>query len=93
VGDDQVPEQTIYWGVDAPGMTADQASWVVSTIKGGGLRLEPIRVDPAVFLTLHLDRESVKALVNGLASVPANPVSDGLRESLEDWLNWLGESG
>ena len=65
VGDDQVSEQPFYWGVDVPGMTADQASWVVSTIKGGGLRLQPIRVDPAVFLTLNLDRESVEALVNG----------------------------
>lgn len=93
MGDDQVSEQPFYWGVDAPDMTADQASWVVSTIKGAGLGLEPMRVDPGVFLTLHLDRESVEAIVNGLASVPANPVSDGLRESLEDWLNWLGEPG
>jgi|SRR3954468_8840202 hypothetical protein len=90
--DDHDPEQPFYWSLDMPGMTAGQALQVISVIKGKGLGLEPLLVDPANFLTLHLDRESVQAMVHGLAGVRPDPVSDGLRESLEEWLTWLGDS-
>jgi hypothetical protein len=91
VGQDHTPEQPFYWSLDIPGMRADQALQVVSTIKASGLALEALLVNPANFLTLHLDRESVETIVAGLAEVRSNPVSDGLRESLEDWLIWLGD--
>jgi hypothetical protein len=91
VREDHAPEQPFYWSLDIPGMTADQALQVVSAIKARGLAPDALLVDPANFLTLHLDRESVEAIAAGLAEVRSNPVSNGLRESLEDWLTWLGD--
>ncbi|MEU8387078.1 hypothetical protein [Micromonospora sp. NPDC048842] len=86
VGDDNTPEKQFYWSLDLPGMTADQAVQVGSVIKDQGIDLEVLLVDPSNFLTLHLDRESVEAIVAGLTVVRSNPVNDSLRESLEDWL-------
>lgn len=90
--DDHGSDQPFYWSLDIPSMTAGQALQAISAIKEKGLGLEPLLVDPANFLTLHLDRESVQAMVDGLAGVRSDPVNDGLRESLEEWLTWLGDT-
>jgi hypothetical protein len=89
---DHAADEPFYWSIDIPGMTANQAQQVISAIKGRGLALEPLLVDPANFLTLHLDRESVETMAAGLAEVRSNPISDGLRESLEDWLTWRADA-
>lgn len=91
MGRDHGAGQPFYWSLDIPGMTADQAPQVVAAVKGGGLPLDPLLVDPAIFLTLHLDRESVEAIVTALTESPSNAVGDGLRESLGDWLAWLDD--
>ncbi|WP_144024150.1 hypothetical protein [Amycolatopsis keratiniphila] len=83
-------EQSFCWSIDLPELTAEEASQAVSALKGAGLASDPLLVDPAVFLTLHLDRESVETLLAGLAVGPANAVSDSLKESFEEWLAWHG---
>ncbi|MFE5570658.1 hypothetical protein ACFQ68_37085 [Amycolatopsis japonica] len=90
VEDRHVVEQQFSWSIDLPDLTADEASQAVSAIKGRGLASDPLLVDPAVFLTLHLDRESVETLLTGLAAGPANAVSNSLKESFEEWLAWRG---
>lgn len=92
MGDDNVNEQLFYWSLDISGMTTKQGLQVVSAIKASAPFLDVLLVDPTKFLTLHLDRESVEAIVEGLAGVRLNPVNGSLRESLEEWLTWLGGS-
>ncbi|WP_161791116.1 hypothetical protein [Amycolatopsis sp. MJM2582] len=90
VEDRHLVEQPFCWSIDIPDLTADEASQVVSAIKSGGLASDPLVVDPAAFLTLHLDRESVETLLAGLATGPVNAVADSLKESFEEWLAWRG---
>lgn len=85
-----VDDQSFYWSLDIPGMTSDQASLVASAVEEKGLDLQVLPVDPADFLTLHLDQHSVEAVVAGLADAPANPVLDGIKETFVEWLTWLG---
>lgn len=88
---DHAEERAFYWSLDIPGLTEERALQVASIIRGSGLSLEPLPVNPANFLTLHIDRESAETLMLGLAGIRPNAVSDGLRESIEDWLTWTAE--
>lgn len=85
-------DQPFYWSLDLPGMTSDQASQVVAVIESGGVDLNAVPVDPAVFLTLHMDRDTVEALVAGLAEARPSRVVENMKEAFVEWLEWLDES-
>jgi hypothetical protein len=77
-----------YWSVDIVGMTEEQARLVSSSIQGVGVELPTLLMNPRNFLTLHLDRESVRILASGLANLPGSAARNGLKESLDSWLDW-----
>jgi hypothetical protein len=79
-------DQDFYWSIDVPGMTEEQARRLASIIRTSGLDLEPLLVNPANFLTFHIDRESAETLRSGLLGIRSNSIGDGLRESIEEWL-------
>ena len=91
MSNEDTADQSLYWGIDMPGLTREQAVELVSIIKSTGLDLEPILVNPAIFLTLHMDRDTVQALRSGLLGTQSDLIGDGLRESVEDWLNLTAE--
>lgn len=85
-------DEPYYWSIDLPGMTSDQVPLVVSAVEEAVTDLQAIPVDPEGFLTLSLDRDTVEALMAGLAEAEGGPVLDGIREVMGDWLAWQGRS-
>ncbi|WP_258951939.1 hypothetical protein [Lentzea californiensis] len=85
-------DEPYYWSLDIPGLTSGQVPSVASAVEDKGLDLQVLPVDPAVFLTLHLDQHTVEALVAGLAGAQSGPILDGIREVFVDWLAWLDTS-
>ena len=75
-----------YWAIDIPGLTEPQAALLAAHIADGPMGLSASLVDPAQFLTLHLNRESVEAISSALACIGTNDIVLGLREILDDWL-------
>ena len=51
-----------YWGIDVPGLTADQAAALVVVVGDTFPDLQGLPVDPAEFLTLSMDRATVEIL-------------------------------
>lgn len=83
-----------YWSVDAPGLDAAGAAELV----GHAGALAGVRgataVDPDIWLTQHLDRETVTALVATLSVALESGVLDadtawGMRQLVEDLQAWL----
>ncbi|MCX2950089.1 hypothetical protein [Lentzea sp. NEAU-D7] len=89
---DMAEDQPFYWGVDIPGMSCDQSSLVAAAVEGQALDLRVVQVNPAEFLTLHLDQDTVESVLAGLAGSQPDPVLDGFKEILADWLIWLSGS-
>jgi hypothetical protein len=89
-------DELFYWALDVPGLTADQAKEVASFVADTGISEFASAVDPRAFMTLHLDRVTVRSLldaVEGRQSHPGN-VSDGLaglREAMKEWLQRAGD--
>lgn len=82
--DDDFP----YWGIDIPGLRESQAADVASLIRQSETGTEPILVDPKLWLTLHLDRETVEAMRAALMSTGRSMITASLIESLDEWLDW-----
>jgi len=88
------PDSEQYWSLDVPGLTRRQAGDLQSFVKDSGISDFVTVVDPSEFLTLHLDRDTVAALLravdqerSGRAGRPDEAaVLDGLSEALTDWL-------
>ena len=79
-----------YWSVDVPGLTEGEAKQLVAwvTARQLGWFGSATAVDPATFLTLHLDRESARTLLDGLMSQPHTAGAEhGLAEHLAEWLS------
>jgi hypothetical protein len=85
-----------YWSVDLPGLSRSNAQQVLETAERSGLSFGGTLVDPAQFLTLHLDGPTVEAvhavLARGQESAQIANNSDavtvnGFTELLEEWLN------
>ena len=89
---DMAEEEPYYWSVDLPGMTSAQVPLVVSAVEEAGVDLQVVPVDPEGFLTLSLDRDTVEALMAGLAEAGGGPVLEGVKEVMADWLAWRGSS-
>lgn len=89
---DMAEGQPYYWSIDFPGMTSEQVPLVASAVEKAGIDLQVIPVAPEGFLTLSLDRDTVEALMAGLAEAERGPVLDGAMEVMEDWLAWQRSS-
>jgi hypothetical protein len=85
-----------YWSIDLPGLSRSSAEELLQVAEQGGLSVSGSLVDPALFLTLHIDRETVDAVCAALSRVdwsdavagqPAAPIVNGFRELLQEWLN------
>lgn len=75
-----------YWAIDIPGLNHEQAMWLVSAINDRPHKLHASAVNPQVFLTLHLDRDTMLTLRAALSVAKPDKVVDGMRETLDDWL-------
>jgi hypothetical protein len=83
----------MYWSVVVPGMTEDQADWMLARAGGEPYGLAGSTVDPSHLLSLHIDRHSVETLKVSLlmlkssdANVELRGIGRGLLEALDDWL-------
>jgi hypothetical protein len=78
-----------YWSLDIPGLTEAQANQLLDRIREKHLGSFGFgtAIDPAAWLTLHLDRASVQMLYDGLMSNPETATPDhGLAGDLGAWL-------
>lgn len=84
------PDQS--WSLDLPQLTQSGADELVTFAKDTGICELASAVNPSLFLTLHLDRASVSALVELLANRPGGNNNDdelvlqGLAEDFGEWL-------
>lgn len=78
-----------YWSVDLPGLTESGAAELVNRADEFGVPDGGDVVDPHTFLSLHLDRQTVEAMVESLRSgVAREPeVATSLTGVLEEWLD------
>lgn len=80
-----------YWSIDFLGASESSAAEIVATVTGMGLATTATASDPAVFLTLHLDADTVLALDEALArSSPSEStarVIDTVREAIAHWVS------
>jgi hypothetical protein len=85
-----------YWSVDLPGLSRLNAQQVLEMAERSGLSFGGTLVDPAQFLTLHLDRPTVEAVYVALsrgqecAQIAKHPDAvtvNGFTELLEEWLS------
>ncbi len=84
-----------YWGVDLPGISQSEASGLLDAAKANDWARYGSLVDPAHFLTLHLDKDSVDMLLSALQSVVVAGLPDdnvvfaaGIRAMIEEFQNW-----
>ena len=86
-------QQGAYWSVDLPDLTAGGAERVVAIAAREKLSAHGIVVDPAEALSIHIDRATVEAVIDGLRAAVAHaalePGQDsivrGFLDVLEDW--------
>ena len=85
-----------YWGLDFPGMTRAEADALLNRekVRVGGIN--GLLVNPSIFLTQHMDKETVEALLSelkrGISEVlPENNSArhPGIRAMIEEFENWL----
>ena len=85
-----------YWSVDLPGLSRSSAEQLLQVAQHEGLSVSGSLVDPALFLTLHVDRETVDAVCAALSRVDwpdavagqqVSAIVNGFRELLQEWRN------
>lgn len=86
-----------YWSVDAPGLDAAGAAELVQHAGQLGGVLGATGVDPDVWLTQHLDRETVATLLRALSvALEAGALDPDAawetRQLAEDLQGWLDET-
>ena len=68
-------------------MTRCQVEELLALLVKSNSSLQGIPVDPAKFLTVHIDRDSVNVIRHALAGDPIeNSIADGLIEIIDEWL-------
>ncbi len=89
------PGQEPSWALDVPVLTRFDAQELVSFVRRSGVSEFATAVDPADFLTLHLDYDTVRSLLQAI-SPRGNPASQGEGVSLEGLsevlAEWLGKA-
>lgn len=81
-----------YWSIDIPGLREGQAAEVAELIQQSDAEIVPTLVDPKLWLTLHLDRETVEAMRDALMSTGQTIVTTSLIESFDEWLDWSADA-
>jgi len=84
-----------YWSVDIPGLNEKQAKDLLTFADRAGIGIGGTAVNPAAFLTLHLDKETVTSILHVLNDVRAKSSLDtqevltisGLSEILKEWID------
>jgi hypothetical protein len=79
-----------YWSVDIPRLTEGEAKQLVEWADATqfGWAGSTSAVNPTMFLTLHLDRDSTRMLYDGLMRTPETATPEhGLAGSIGEWLN------
>lgn len=85
-------EQQPSWALDVPGLDRVDAQRLVSFVRDSGVSEFATAVDPADFLTLHLDHDTVRSLLQAIssrsdhASHAEGVTLEGLSEVLAEWL-------
>lgn len=79
------------WAVSIPGLTGDGAQFVVEAVTARQPDVQVVTVDPKDFLSLHLDRSTVRDLIEALGSANESPGASGFREILEEWIEFAGD--
>ena len=84
-----------YWSVDLPGLSRSSAEELLRIAERAGMSTAGSLVDPAQFLTAHLDRDTVEAVYAALSRMRSSEddasqsdahTVNGFRELLEEWL-------
>jgi transaldolase len=73
-----------YWALDFPGLTEDQANELVQ--RASKLGVQGVTLNPSLFLTISMDRDTAEALSSALADKTGDPVAQGLLEAVQSWL-------
>lgn len=76
------------WGVGFPGLTQQQANWLVRIADEGPYDLQGMTIDPSEWFNVWVDRESAEVLRSALRLLPSNEIANGLREVIEEWLEF-----
>jgi hypothetical protein len=94
MADKEAPRKnSSYWSVDIPGMTESQAHELLAWLAKSMPSLIGIPADPAKFLTVHMDRDSVNAIRHALTrDQDVNPITDGLIDMIDEWLDQADDS-
>jgi len=74
-----------FWAVDIPGLTQEQANWLVSVLADGPYALHGIPVNPTKWFTVRVDRDGAEVLREALGRLSVNGAI-GLWEIVDDWL-------
>jgi hypothetical protein len=75
-----------YWALDVPGMTEEQAAAAAAWLSRE-YGLTGIAVDPAEWMTMHIDASTVRVLADATSRYPGgNDVAMGMLEEFHAWL-------
>jgi hypothetical protein len=75
-----------YWSIDIPGLVERQASALLSRLGEIDPSLRGSILNPADFMTIHVDRPGVEVILSGLRKMPQTDIGDGLIEIVNDWI-------
>lgn len=75
-----------YWSVDLPGLKESGAALLIERAAEFGVSDGGTAVDPQRWLTLHMDRETVEEIAEGLRAIGGS-AGYGLLGTLEEWLD------
>jgi hypothetical protein len=85
-----------YWSLDLPGLSQAKAQELLGMAERAGMSFGGTLVDPAQFLTLHVDRPTVEVIrdvlsrrreSSDMASQSDGVMINGFIELLEEWLS------
>lgn len=75
------------WSIDFLGIDEAGADRTVDGLSEFGLAKEPMVSDPEVFLTLHMDVETVEAVLRVLQKESEDTMLDTVVSMLREWLD------
>lgn len=94
MGDDEKAEADFpYWSIDMPGLDERRAVELAGLVRRSVDGIVPTLVDPKLWLTLHLDRETAEVIREALASATPTAVTSSLVESFDEWLDQAAQDG
>jgi hypothetical protein len=84
-----------YWSVDLPGLDEKEANDLLALAEQAGIGSGGSTVNPGLFLTVHLDADTVKSLARVLNDACTGKMVDaeaaeevsGLSEILQEWID------